>query len=170
VIALFLGGASSGKSVVAEGLAATLPLPVTYLATWVDDGPVPDPAMVARVAHHRARRPSHWRLLEVGADLASALRATSGTVLVDALGTWMVGAPDFCRDVDGLCRALVERPGDTVVVSEEVGLGVHPSTALGGAFRETLGEVNRRVAEVADQAWLVVAGRVLPLRPPEWGR
>jgi adenosyl cobinamide kinase/adenosyl cobinamide phosphate guanylyltransferase len=67
--------------------------------------------------------------------------------------------------VDGaaLCRALTERTGDSVVVSEEVGLGVHPSSAAGRRFRDALGTVNQDVAEVADQVLLVVAGRALPL-------
>ena len=57
-----------------------------------------------------------------------------------------------------------------MIVSEEVGLGVHPSTEVGRAFRDVLGDVNRAVAEVADEVLLVVAGRVLPLDPmPEVG-
>ena len=62
-----------------------------------------------------------------------------------------------------LCRALTERTGDSVVVSEEVGLGVHPSSAAGRQFRDALGTLNQDVAEVADQVLLIVAGRALPL-------
>ena len=57
------------------------------------------------------------------------------------------------------------RDGDTVVVSEEVGLGVHPSTAAGQQFRDALGELNQAVAGVADEVVLVVAGRALRLEP-----
>ena len=166
MITLFIGGASSGKSSVAERFAATLPPPVTYVATWpsVTD----DPAMAARVAAHRGRRPPAWGLVEVGADLAGALRGLSGTILVDALGTWVAGAPGLTVDIHGLCAALQEREEDTVVVSDEVGLGVHPSTAVGRCFREALGPVNEAFAAVADNVWLVVAGRVLPLARPAW--
>ena len=66
-------------------------------------------------------------------------------------------------DVDALCSALVERPGDSVVVSDEVGMGVHPSTSVGRQFRDALGSLNQAVASVADRTYLVVAGRVLPL-------
>ncbi len=69
-------------------------------------------------------------------------------------------------DADALCHALAHRDGPTVVVSEEVGLGVHPSTEAGRAFRDVLGDVNRAVADVADEVLLVVAGRVLPLARP----
>jgi adenosyl cobinamide kinase/adenosyl cobinamide phosphate guanylyltransferase len=87
-------------------------------------------------------------------------------VLVDSLGTWLTGHDDLTPDVDALCAALSARAGDAVVVSEEVGLGVHPSSELGRRFRDALGVVNLAVAEVADEVVLVVAGRVLPLERP----
>jgi adenosylcobinamide kinase/adenosylcobinamide-phosphate guanylyltransferase len=65
-----------------------------------------------------------------------------------------------------LCTALTARDGDTIVVSDEVGLGVIPATAMGGAFRDALGSLNQAVATVADRALLVVAGRLLTLEPP----
>jgi adenosyl cobinamide kinase/adenosyl cobinamide phosphate guanylyltransferase len=164
VITLVLGGAGSGKSAVGERLAARLPAPVTYVATWI---PTPgDKDMAARVAAHRARRPPGWGLREVGADLAGALRDLPGTVLLDSLGTWVAALDDDAIDVDRLCHALCDRPGDTVVVSDEVGLGVHPSTEAGRRFRDALGAVNQAVAAIADAVWLVVAGRVLALDPP----
>jgi adenosyl cobinamide kinase/adenosyl cobinamide phosphate guanylyltransferase len=159
VITLVLGGARSGKSAVAERLAAQLPSPVTYLAT----GRPADDDMAARIAAHAARRPSSWSTVEAPDDLSSALRSLDGTVLLDALGTWVAGAAGFGVDGDELCAALVERRGDTVVVSDEVGMGVHPSSEAGRRFRDVLGQLNRRVAEVADDALLVVAGRALRL-------
>jgi adenosylcobinamide kinase/adenosylcobinamide-phosphate guanylyltransferase len=85
-------------------------------------------------------------------------------VLVDSLGTWVAGHAGFEADVDDLVRTLELRRADrqaTVLVSDEVGLGVHPETTAGLAFRDALGTLNRRVAEVADDVRLVVAGRVL---------
>ena len=70
---------------------------------------------------------------------------------------------DSAVPVDDLCAALAERPGNTVVVSEEVGLSVHPPTAAGRAFVDALGSLNQAVAVVAGEVLLVVAGRVLPL-------
>lgn len=162
MITLVLGGARSGKSAVAERLAAGLPSPVTYLATAAVDPR--DADHVARVAAHQARRPPSWTTVDAaGADLSTTLRSRTGTVLVDSLGTWLTGHPDLVADVADLCAALTERAGDTVVVSEEVGLGVHPSSELGRRFRDALGAVNVAVADVADRVLLVVAGRVLPL-------
>ena len=161
MITLVLGGARSGKSEVAERLAGDGD--VTYLAT----GAATDADMAARIAAHAARRPPSWSTVECGGDLPAALAARSdGVVLVESLGTWVAGAPGFAADVDGLCHALADRRGDTIVVSEEVGLGVHPSSEAGRRFRDALGECNRRVADVADRVLLVVAGRVLPLERP----
>jgi len=166
VIALLLGGAASGKSLAAERLAAGLGGPVTYVATWA---PTDDPEMVERVRAHRARRPASWAVREVsGPDLPAVLEQTAGTALLDALGTWVAGAEGFAVPTAELCRALRRRSGDSVVVSDEVGLGVHPATDVGRRFRDALGAVNQAVAAVADQAWLVVAGRVLALDPPPW--
>jgi adenosyl cobinamide kinase/adenosyl cobinamide phosphate guanylyltransferase len=161
VITLVLGGARSGKSEIAERLAARLPSPVVYFATAVVGD---DDDLAARVAAHQARRPSDWKTVEPGGDLAGALRSEpDGTVLVDALGPWVAGHHDFLVDVPLLLEALTSRSGDVVVVSEEVGLGVHPSTEAGRRFRDALGDVNRAIADVADEVLLVVAGRVLPL-------
>jgi adenosylcobinamide kinase / adenosylcobinamide-phosphate guanylyltransferase len=86
----------------------------------------------------------------------------AGTALVDSLGSW-VAACDMAPDVAQLLAVLRRRGGDAVLVSEEVGLGVHPPTALGVRFRDAVGEVNAAVAEVADDVRLVVAGRGLRL-------
>jgi adenosyl cobinamide kinase/adenosyl cobinamide phosphate guanylyltransferase len=163
VIALVLGGARSGKSAFAERLAARLSPPVTYVAT----ARVSDPDMAERVAAHRARRPAEWRTVEALDDLAGSLAALDGTVLVDSLGTWTAGAVDFEPDTEALCEVLRRRPGDTVIVSDEVGLGVHPSTEVGRRFRDALGTINQAVAAVADDVVLVVAGRPLHLGPAE---
>jgi adenosyl cobinamide kinase/adenosyl cobinamide phosphate guanylyltransferase len=158
VIALVLGGARSGKSAFAERLAAGLAEPVTYVATGVAS----DGDMAERIARHRARRPAAWRTVESAEDLVGALSTLQATVLVDSLGAW-AAACDMAPDVDGLLEALRGRRGDTVLVSEEVGLGVHPPTALGVRFRDVVGEVNTAVAAVADDVRLVVAGRGLRL-------
>lgn len=167
MIVLVLGGARSGKSEIAEDMVTRLGGDaVTYLATgWRPDGT--DQAWAARVAAHRLRRPTGWRTVEVGVDLAGALAAAGdGAVLVDSLGTWVAGADDLDLDLVRFCDVLRDRTGPTVLVSDEVGLGVSPSTAVGNDFRDALGEVNRAVSLLADEAWLVVAGRKLKLDAP----
>ena len=159
MITLVLGGARSGKSEVAESLLGD---DATYVATGAPADADTDPAWAAKVDAHRRRRPATWLTVET-ADLPAALRTIDGDVIVDSLGTWVAAAPDVAVDADALCDALRARDARTVVVSEEVGLGVHPPTAIGVAFRDALGDVNRAVADLADEVLLVVAGRVLKL-------
>ncbi len=166
MITLVLGGARSGKSLVAERLAARCPPPVTYVATLIV---ADDTELGQRVAAHRARRPADWSSLEVATGLPDALRQLAGTALVDSLGAWLAGHDGHAVDTDGLCTALLTRTGDTVLVSDEVGLGVHPSSEVGRHFRDALGSLNQAVAAVADQVLLVVAGRVLTLATAEDG-
>jgi adenosyl cobinamide kinase/adenosyl cobinamide phosphate guanylyltransferase len=166
VITLVLGGTRSGKSSIAESLALERfepGRPVLYVATGV----VTDDDMRARIERHRARRDDRFETVEAGADLVGALRAAPGDApaLVDALGTWVASAPDFAVDADDLVAALVDRSGPSVVVSDEVGLGVHPSSEAGRRFRDALGEVNQAVSAASDRCLLVVAGRVLALPP-----
>lgn len=155
----------------AERCVGGLGEPVTYLATWRAPAGGPDPGMEERVARHQERRPPGWSLreLDAGEDLPAVLGQLSGAVLVDSLGTWVAGASDLTVDADALCDALGRRSGPTVVVSEEVGLGVHPATPIGRRFREVLGPLNEAVAAVATEVWFVMAGRALPLGPSPWG-
>jgi adenosyl cobinamide kinase/adenosyl cobinamide phosphate guanylyltransferase len=177
LITLVLGGTRSGKSEVAEALLAeVLAADGAHTVTYVATGQVTDDDMAARVAAHRARRPAAWTTVEPGRDLARALGAAPGHAIVDSLGTWVAAHDDLAPDIPGLCRALRGRTDaggadagggarrrHTVVVSEEVGLGVHAESEIGRRFADVLGELNRAVADEADRVLLVVAGRVLPL-------
>jgi len=163
MITLVLGGARSGKSEVAERIATRLPAPVTYVATLVPGG---DPDLAARIEAHRARRPAGWHTVEAGAELPALLRSVPGPVLVDGLGPWVAASPGMAVDAGALCAALAGRDADTVVVSEEAGLGVHPATEEGRRFRDALGVLNQAVAAVADEVLFVVAGRILRLDSP----
>ncbi len=165
MITLVLGGTRSGKSAVAEDLAAGHGPPVTYVATMVPAG---DADLEARVATHRRRRPPGWDTLDAGDDLAGLLATLPGTVLVDSLGPWVartLTGPVGSADGSSLCDALRRRGGDTVLVSEEVGLSVHPSTEAGRRFQDALGALNLAVSATADRVYLVVAGRSLLLPP-----
>jgi adenosylcobinamide kinase/adenosylcobinamide-phosphate guanylyltransferase len=171
-ITLVLGGARSGKSEVAERLARDAGAPITYVATG--GAPEGDTDWAERVARHRARRPAGWTTVEVGPteQIDSVLGSIAGPVLLDSVGTWLAGLADLgAGGDDGLAlrdRLVARRSAGhpTIVVSEEVGLGVHPSSSSGRVFRDALGTVNRQIGDVADSVLLVVAGRVLVLGQP----
>lgn len=165
MIILVLGGTRSGKSAVAERLAANVGSNVTYLATAIVDPS--DDDFVQRVHTHRARRPDTWNTIECGRDLVGHLKAASGPILIDSLGGWVAAHDDFETNTDSLIDALAARSGSTVLVSEEVGLGVHAASEPGRRFADSIGALNAKVALVADRVLLVVAGRVLEL-PREW--
>src|SRR5688572_3360649 len=95
---LVLGGARSGKSEVAEAIAAALGDTVTYVAAGEPLDPQADPDWAGRVAAHRARRPAAWTTVEAVADLSAVLGRLGGVVIVDSLGTWVAASPGFTPD------------------------------------------------------------------------
>lgn len=167
-LTLLLGGARSGKSALAVRLARGWGLPVTFIATARPS----DAGMEERIARHRAERPPAWECVEEALDLAGALRRGAGRgVVVDCLTVWVANLLEGASEAEVLEageRAAVlaaQREAPTIAVGNEVGLGVHPATESGRRYRDVLGRVNAAWAEAADQALLVVAGRVLDLRP-----
>jgi adenosyl cobinamide kinase/adenosyl cobinamide phosphate guanylyltransferase len=171
-LTLVLGGTRSGKSEVAEQLIRGLAgpeMPVTYVATGAGPRDLADATWSARIEAHRRRRPAAWSTIELGQGglLGASVRDLDQPVLIDSLGTWLSGCAGFACGPEELCADLKARSrldhGHTVVVSEEVGLGVHPVTEVGNAFADALGGLNRSVAAGADRVILVVAGRMLEL-------
>ncbi len=154
-ITFVLGGARSGKSRYAEALVAVHPPPWRYVAT----GQAFDGEMRARIAEHRARRDARWITVEAPLDLAGAL-ATDAPLLVDCLTLWATNlllaerAPDW----PALLAALEARSAPTVLVSNEVGLGIVPDNALARRFRDMAGVLHGQVAARADRVVLMVAG------------
>jgi adenosyl cobinamide kinase/adenosyl cobinamide phosphate guanylyltransferase len=163
-ITLVLGGARSGKSRHAEALLARHPAPWAYLATaeaW-------DEEMRARIAEHQERRDGRWRTRDVPLGLPAALAAEAGPVLVDCLTLWLTNLMLGERDVEAATAALEAvlraRAAPTVLVANEVGLGIVPETPLGRAFRDRAGVLNQRVAAVADHVHFIAAGLPLLLK------
>ncbi|WP_430333068.1 bifunctional adenosylcobinamide kinase/adenosylcobinamide-phosphate guanylyltransferase [Rhodococcus sp. ACT016] len=176
---LVLGGARSGKSAHAEGLLDDLDgnLPIRYVAT-ARRYPGDDD-WEARIDLHRCRRPRSWTTVETGGDgsLIDVLAApgTHPPTLVDDLGTWLTcelddaGAWDaprgaISRRTDALVDTVAGFDGRLLLVSPEVGLGVIPETRAGRLFRDEIGALNSRLAEVCDDVVLVVAGIALTLK------
>lgn len=161
---LIVGGARSGKSRLAERLAATSGLPRSYIATaevWDDE-------MRARIDRHIADRGTGWTTFEAPRDVAGVLTRAKGVVLIDCATLWltnvMLGGGDVQAETATLIAAIVAFPGPVIVVSNEVGWGIVPDNALAREFRDEQGRLNQRLAEVADLVAGVMAGLPLVLK------
>jgi adenosylcobinamide kinase/adenosylcobinamide-phosphate guanylyltransferase len=170
-VTLVLGGVRSGKSRYAQELAAQADR-VTFVATAERRD---DAEMIRKIDRHRSERPSTWRTIEEPIDLAGTLYLVSpdtDVILVDCLTLFVsnlieVHGEDSARldaQIDALYVSLHAAPQHVILVSNEVGSGVVPSFALGRQFRDFVGEVNQRIAALADTVIFMVAGLPIALK------
>ncbi len=163
---LVLGGARSGKSRFAEGLALASGRPRRYIATaqaW-------DAEMRARIAEHKAQRGGDWITVEAPLDLSGALAdaQTAEVVLVDCATLWLsnhlLAEADLNAQAELLMVAIAASAAPLIVVSNEVGWSIVPDNALARAFRDAQGRLNQRMAAEADLVVAVVAGLPIVLK------
>jgi adenosyl cobinamide kinase/adenosyl cobinamide phosphate guanylyltransferase len=128
--------------------------------------------MAERIRRHRAERPPGWTTVEEPVQLHEALRGVpiDACLLVDCLSLWVAnlleaGWQDDAveEEATAVAATAASREAMTVVVSNEVGLGVVPETPLGRRYRDVLGRVNAIFADAASEPLLVVAGRKIRL-------
>jgi Adenosyl cobinamide kinase/adenosyl cobinamide phosphate guanylyltransferase len=140
--------------------------PALYLATaqaW-------DEEMRARIALHQQQREGRgWQTLEVPLDVAEALSDNDAKpILVDCLTLWLtnhlLAEHDIPTEVVRLLTALRNRSAATVLVANEVGLGIVPDNALARRFRDEAGRLNQRVAEIAGLVVFTAAGLPMVLK------
>jgi len=165
-LVVLLGGARSGKSQLALRLAERSSAPVVFLAT----GEAGDDEMADRIARHRRERPASWSTVEEPVELERAVDGVDGdaTLIVDCLSLWVSNLIERpAAEIEAAAAAVAQiaaaRPGLTVAVSNEVGLGIVPDNALARAYRDVLGRVNALWVAAADEAYFVVAGRAIEL-------
>ncbi|MFN3308272.1 MAG: bifunctional adenosylcobinamide kinase/adenosylcobinamide-phosphate guanylyltransferase [Anaerolineales bacterium] len=179
-LTLLLGGARSGKSRYAQELASRQGGLVVYIAT----AQALDAEMEQRVAKHRNERPPHWITLELPHDVAEGYRESGlrpAVVLLDCLTLLVsnvllttcptedieteqaLAAVD--RELDSLLKGIKNDTAHWIIVSNEVGMGLVPPYPLGRVYRDALGIANQRLAAIADEVFLMVAGIPLPLHP-----
>jgi adenosyl cobinamide kinase/adenosyl cobinamide phosphate guanylyltransferase len=171
MLTLLVGGARSGKSSLAVRMGQRQLAPVTFIATaepFDDD-------LRERVARHREERPPQWHTVECPLELAAAIRAAPSDhfLIVDCLTVWLgnlfvhvIDPSQIASFIGDTNEALRVRTGATVVVSNEVGMGLHPDTPLGREYCDHLGRLNQSVAADADATLLMVAGRAVRLTDP----
>lgn len=163
-----LGGARSGKSAYAQGLAEAHGAERLYLATAAPG----DDEMAARIARHQANRGQGWTTLEEPLEIARALgrEAREGrVVVVDCLTLWlsnlMLAGRDPAPALASLAEAIAALAGPAILISNEVGMGIVPDNRLGREFRDWQGRANQEIACACEAAVLIVAGLPLQLKP-----
>lgn len=169
MLELILGGARSGKSRLAERLADESGLAVTYVAT----AQAGDGEMAARIAHHRARRPAAWELVEEPVHLMQVLRdraAENRCLLVDCLTLWLTNllwldeGVHLARERDALLDGIAALPGRILLVGNETGLGVVPLGELTRRYVDEAGWLHQALAERAQRVTFCVAGLPMILK------
>ncbi len=163
---LILGGARSGKSSYAEGIAQHSEKEVVYIAT----ARILDKEIQARVERHRNDRPAYWRTVEEPIELAKVLQENASAnhvLLVDCLTMWLTNLltlndkDRFQQELDKFHNILSSLPGDIIFVSNEVGMGIIPMGELTREYVDEAGRLHQQLAQQVDHVILMVAG--LPL-------
>lgn len=173
------GGARSGKSALAEQLAAQAGENVLYIAT----ARAFDDEMRDRIAHHRASRPASWQTYEGCYDIAAQIAAHDGPILLDCMTIFVTNRMmDRCEDWDDTplevaaqleaelhveldaWRAALSERSVLVVVTNELGMGLVPAYRFGRIFRDIAGRLNQHLARVSDEVYFTVSGIPMKLK------
>jgi adenosyl cobinamide kinase/adenosyl cobinamide phosphate guanylyltransferase len=164
-VTLLIGGVRSGKSSLAVEIARRHDGDVVVIATaepFDDD-------LRERIAQHRQDRPD-WPTIEAFLDLGASIAAApdDALLIVDCITVWVGNELHHrgCIEASDVVVALAGRSGPSVVITNEVGLGVHPETELGRRYRDDLGRVNQALAALATTTLLMVAGKAMRLNDP----
>jgi adenosylcobinamide kinase/adenosylcobinamide-phosphate guanylyltransferase len=182
IITLLIGGAGSGKSHFAQELALKLGGPVLFVATATAG----DEEMLQRIDQHRRKRPPDWSTLEVTTDIGKNISKKIGgarVVIVDCITLLannifsqysdQAGEPTSIpliekrlnAEIEGLIKGTSHVAAHFIIVTNEVGLGLVPPSRLGRLYRDLLAKANQRLAEAADEVYLMVAGLAVAIKP-----
>jgi adenosylcobinamide kinase / adenosylcobinamide-phosphate guanylyltransferase len=166
-IIFITGGARSGKSSFALKEASGMPGRKAYVAT----AEALDEEMRKRIEGHRKQRGKEWETFEEPlaiAEVIRKIRGEYGTVILDCLTLWLSNIMhanlDIEAEIERLISTLPSHQISIFIVSNEVGMGIVPENEMARKFRDMAGTLNRRVAEVADEVYLVVAGITLKIK------
>ena len=181
IITLLIGGAGSGKSHFAQELALKLGGAVLFVATAVAG----DEEMRQRIDQHQKKRPPAWSTLEVTTGVGKEILKKIGgarVVIVDCITLLannifsqysdQAGEPTSVplvekrlnAEIDELIECTKQVDASFIIVTNEVGLGLVPPNRLGRLYRDLLAKANQRLAEAADEVYLMVAGLALPIK------
>ncbi len=161
------GPTRSGKSQLAEFLIKNQDA-VTYIAT--SKSRPNDPDWQKRIELHRKRRPDNWSLIEHPKDICNVIESIrgKGSILIDSIGglveDHLIDNDDKWNNYQNkLLKCFTEDNLCIVVVSEEVGWGIVPSTPIGHLFRERHCNLTSLISRHSKTRWLAVNGRAIDL-------
>lgn len=164
------GGVRSGKSTFALSRARSLGQRRAFIAT----AQAFDDEMRDRIALHRSERGDDFRTIEEPIAIAQAVTALDNidVVVIDCLTIWLsnlllreMPMLAIFERVDELIAVLAQRRFHAIIVTNEVGMGVVPESALGRAFRDLTGVAHQRFARHADEIDVAILGTVLRIKP-----
>ena len=163
-IIFILGGARSGKSTYAVELAKKYDKKVAFIATCL---PL-DKEMRQRVELHKKKRPPYWKTFQEPNDLAALVKKINckfNVIIIDCLTLLISNLLSGNLDdnaieqiIDKLLKTLKMAKCKSIIVSNEVGLGIVPKNRLARRFRDLAGRINQLVAQKADVVFFMVAG------------
>ena len=169
-ITLILGGARSGKSQFALKLAQKTARSVVFIATAT----VSDREMRRRIKLHRKNRPSYWKTIEEPKKLSFLVKRISkktDLIIIDCMTIFisnliLEGKSDYSiqNEVNSALRTIRKSGFNSLIVSNEVGMGIVPDNPLARRFRDLAGKINQSIAAASDEAYLMVSGLPLKLK------
>ena len=171
-LTLITGGSRSGKS--SHAIALATADPAATRRYFIATAEALDDEMRARIAHHQANRPSGFVTVEEPIEIHNAIGALAGhadLAVLDCLTLWMsnligngLDDREILAEADTLTAVLRQAQFPIIVVTDEVGWGIVPDNPVARRFRDLLGWTNQKVAQVADQVFLMAAGYPLRLK------
>jgi len=167
-ITFIIGGARSGKSSFALNEASKIKGQKAYIAT----AEAFDSEMKERIKRHKAERGEEWDTYEEPIRITSLIKEIHkryDVLLVDCLTLWVSNLMQKYKqpedEIDRLINILAGPSGSNnleglniFIVANEVGMGIVPDNEIARRFRDLVGLLNQRVAEIADEVYLVTAG------------
>ena len=168
MIYFITGGERSGKSRFAQQLALTLHPNPAYLATarrWDSD-------FEKRIKQHQQERDDRWTNIEEEIKI-SEVEASNTVIVLDCVTLWLTNIfsdSQYATD-QSLQFAKAEldkgfaRNKQWIIISNEIGMGVHASAEIARKFVELQGWINQHIAARADEVYFMVSGIPLKVKP-----
>ena len=158
------GGTKSGKSELAEYLAKQSDN-LTYIA--LSEKRSDDEHWQKKLSKHRKRRPNSWGLIET-TNLINVLNIEIGPILIDSIGGFVMESinkndEEWIKKMKLLKDLLIKRKNLTLIVGEQVGLGLVSEYESGNTYIERIGELQKMITKLAQENWLALNGRAIKI-------